>query len=60
MSIAALADGRRTAMNVPEVRYAKSGDTHVAYQVVGTGNVDIVLGLPFVSHLLRCALKGSG
>jgi class 3 adenylate cyclase/pimeloyl-ACP methyl ester carboxylesterase len=38
-------------MNVPEVKYAKSGDVHVAYQTVGTGPIDIVLGLPYVSHL---------
>ncbi|HLM90574.1 MAG TPA: adenylate/guanylate cyclase domain-containing protein [Thermoplasmata archaeon] len=38
-------------MKVPEVKYAKSGEIHVAYQTVGNGPVDIVLGLPYVSHL---------
>jgi len=28
---------------VPETRYAKTGDLHIAYQVVGDGPVDIVL-----------------
>jgi hypothetical protein len=26
----------------PETRYAKSGDVHIAYQVVGEGPVDLV------------------
>ena len=26
----------------PETRYAKSGDVHVAYQVVGEGALDLV------------------
>jgi hypothetical protein len=30
------------ADTVPEIRYARSGDVHVAYQVVGDGPVDIV------------------
>ena len=38
-------------MEVPKVGYAKSGDVHVAYQTFGNGPVDIVLGLPYVSHL---------
>jgi class 3 adenylate cyclase len=28
--------------DVPEIRYAKSGDVHIAYQVVGDGEVDLV------------------
>jgi hypothetical protein len=35
----------------PETRYAKSGEVHVAYQVVGTGPVDVVLVPGFVSHV---------
>jgi pimeloyl-ACP methyl ester carboxylesterase len=30
------------ADSMPEIRYARSGDVHVAYQVVGDGPVDIV------------------
>ena len=29
-------------MNVPETRYAKSGDAHIAYQVGGGGPFDVV------------------
>ena len=35
----------------PETRYAKSGPVSVAYQVVGTGSVDLVLVPGFVSHV---------
>lgn len=28
--------------DVPEIRYAKSGDVHIAYQVIGNGPVDLV------------------
>lgn len=35
----------------PETRYAKSGDVHVAYQVVGEGAVDLVLVHGWISHL---------
>jgi hypothetical protein len=34
----------------PETRYAKSGDVHIAYQVVGEGP-DLVFVPPFVSHI---------
>src|SRR5437868_12856227 len=35
----------------PETRYAKSGPVSVAYQVVGSGAVDLVLVPGFVSHV---------
>lgn len=35
----------------PETRYARSGDVSIAYQVVGSGDRDIVLVPPFVSHV---------
>jgi len=35
----------------PETQYAQSGGVHFAYRVVGTGAIDIVLALGFVSHL---------
>ena len=30
-------------MTPPETRYAKSGDIHIAYQVIGHGELDLVL-----------------
>jgi pimeloyl-ACP methyl ester carboxylesterase/DNA-binding CsgD family transcriptional regulator len=35
----------------PETRYAKSGSVNVAYQVVGEGEIDLVLVPGFVSHV---------
>ncbi len=35
----------------PETRYARSGDVGIAYQVVGEGEMDLVLAFPFVSHI---------
>jgi len=28
--------------DIPETRYAKSGDTHIAHQVFGSGSLDLV------------------
>jgi hypothetical protein len=28
--------------DIPEIRFAKSGDVHISYQVVGEGPVDLV------------------
>jgi pimeloyl-ACP methyl ester carboxylesterase len=36
---------------LPETRYAKSGDCHIAYQVVGQGPLDVVFIPGFVSHV---------
>jgi pimeloyl-ACP methyl ester carboxylesterase len=36
---------------IPDTRYAKSGDVHVAYQVMGSGPLDVVMIPGFVSHL---------
>jgi pimeloyl-ACP methyl ester carboxylesterase len=36
---------------MPETRYAKSGDCHIAYQVVGRGPIDVVFVMGFVSHV---------
>ena len=36
---------------IPETRYAKSGDVHIAYQVMGSGPLDLVLVVGFLSHL---------
>lgn len=36
---------------VPQTRYAKSGDVHIAYQVLGAGPVDLVLVPGWVSNI---------
>jgi class 3 adenylate cyclase len=38
-------------MCVPETRYARSGDVHIAYQVFGDGDLDLVLVPGFVTHV---------
>jgi class 3 adenylate cyclase len=38
-------------VDVPRTRYARSGDAHIAYQVVGDGPVDVLLAPHFPSHL---------
>ena len=35
----------------PEVRYAKSGDVHIAYQVFGKGPENLVIIPGFISHV---------
>jgi pimeloyl-ACP methyl ester carboxylesterase len=35
----------------PETQYAKSGDVHIAYQVTGSGPLDLVIVPAFVSNL---------
>ena len=35
----------------PQVRYAKSGNVNIAYQVLGSGPVDLVFVMGWVSHL---------
>jgi hypothetical protein len=40
-----------TAAMQAEVRYARSGDVNIAFQVVGDGPIDIVLVPGFISHL---------
>jgi pimeloyl-ACP methyl ester carboxylesterase/class 3 adenylate cyclase len=37
--------------NMPETRYAKSGDTYIAYQVMGDGPFDLIFVPGFVSHV---------
>jgi class 3 adenylate cyclase len=36
---------------MPQTRYAKTGDVHVAYQVVGAGGIDLVYVPGWISHL---------
>jgi class 3 adenylate cyclase len=38
-------------MAMPVTRYAKSGDVHVAYQIFGSGPIDLVFVPGFVSHI---------
>jgi len=38
-------------MTPPETRYAKSGDVHIAYQVLGSGPIDLVFVPGFVSNV---------
>ncbi len=38
-------------MEVPEVHYARSSDTRIAYEVFGSGPVDLVYGRTAISHL---------
>jgi class 3 adenylate cyclase len=38
-------------LDVPETRYATSGDVSIAYQVAGNGPFDVVYTPPFVSHV---------
>ena len=36
---------------VPETKYAKSGNLHIAYQVVGGGSLDLVFVHGWISHI---------
>jgi len=38
-------------MTVPETRYARSGDIRIAYQVLGSGDLDLVFVPGFISNL---------
>lgn len=40
-----------TSVVTPETRFVRSGDVDIAYQVVGQGERDIVVGIGWVSHL---------
>ncbi len=35
----------------PDMRYAKSGDVHIAYQVFGEGSINLVVAPHFVSNV---------
>ncbi len=51
----AIPDGSRlrggATLRPPDTRYAKSGGMHIAYQVSGTGDLDIVVVPGWISHL---------
>jgi class 3 adenylate cyclase/pimeloyl-ACP methyl ester carboxylesterase len=40
-----------SAMEQPEIRYARSGEVNIAYEVTGDGPFDLVLVSGFVTHL---------
>ncbi len=40
-----------TDLDLPETRYALSGDVNIAYQVMGEGPIDIILVPGMVSHV---------
>jgi pimeloyl-ACP methyl ester carboxylesterase len=44
-------DTRRVEDALPEVRYARSGDVHLAYQVLGQGDVDLVFVMGWLTNL---------
>jgi pimeloyl-ACP methyl ester carboxylesterase/DNA-binding winged helix-turn-helix (wHTH) protein len=59
--IAEVVDGSMAPADPPSasapsitVRYARSGDVNIAYQVIGSGPIDLVLVLGWVSHLECC------
>ena len=43
--------GPRRMNTVPETRYVKSGDVHIAYQVIGSGPIDLVMVPGWVSNV---------
>jgi pimeloyl-ACP methyl ester carboxylesterase len=36
---------------IPETKYARSGDVHIAYQVFGDGPMDVVVSPGWISHM---------
>lgn len=36
---------------VPETKYAHNGDVNIAYQVIGSGDIDIVFVMGWISHI---------
>jgi class 3 adenylate cyclase/pimeloyl-ACP methyl ester carboxylesterase len=43
--------GGEAVSSIPETHYAKSGDTYIAYQVMGEGPFDLVFVSGFISHV---------
>jgi hypothetical protein len=46
-----LAATERSGMSNVKTRYAKSGDVHIAYQVVGEGSADLVVVQGWATNL---------
>ena len=40
-----------TDFDLPNTRYAKSGDVNIAYQTMGEGPVDLIVVPGFMSHI---------
>src|SRR5438105_2496416 len=38
-------------MNIPETQYARNGEMHIAYQVVGEGRFDLLFVHGWISHI---------
>jgi hypothetical protein len=38
-------------LSEPQTRYVKSGDAHIAYQVVGDAPVDLIVVRGYISHV---------
>ena len=57
LDLSAVGHGRQTTepklapLAPPETKYARSGDVHIAYQVFGEGDLDLVLVPGFVTHV---------
>jgi pimeloyl-ACP methyl ester carboxylesterase/DNA-binding winged helix-turn-helix (wHTH) protein len=41
----------RTKALIPETHYARSGDVNIAYQVLGSGSIDLIFVMGWISHL---------
>ena len=50
-SLVASGQERSAPAETPETRYAHSGDVNIAYQVIGSGPIDLVFVMGWVSHL---------
>src|SRR4051812_14687518 len=44
-------NAQSTSSARPETRYAQAGDVHLAYQVFGEGEIDVVMVNGFISHV---------
>ena len=51
MTLSCLNAGRYASAVCPTTRYARSGDRHIAYQVVGDGPFDLVFLPDWINHL---------
>ena len=40
-----------TEFQLPQTRYAQSGDVSIAYQVLGDGPIDLILVPGYISHI---------
>lgn len=41
----------RAKAPIPETHYARSGDVNIAYQVLGSGSIDLIFVMGWISHL---------